>query len=110
MVSSNSNPTEHITLDLTTISNILSANNCLSSHIKYTHEFFNKFLAIGTLLFHSLLVTLEISYWCPNIPHDEGINICDHFLRTDPDRTILTGTIYDLIRIILTMNKLWEQK
>ena len=39
-----------------------------------------------------------------NIPHNEGINACDHFLRTSSHNTIPTGTLCDLIRMILTMN------
>ena len=39
-----------------------------------------------------------------NIPHNEGIKACDHFLRTTPHNTIPTGTLCDLIRMILTMN------
>ena len=40
----------------------------------------------------------------PQICLTQGINACDLFLRTDPHNTIATGTICDLIRIILTMN------
>ena len=40
----------------------------------------------------------------PQISLTQGINACDHFLRTDPHNTIATGTIRDLISIILTMN------
>ena len=39
-----------------------------------------------------------------NIPHNEGINPCEHFLRTSSHNTIPTGTLCDLIRTILTMN------
>ena len=39
-----------------------------------------------------------------NIPHNEGINACDHFLRSSSHNTIPTGTLCDLIRMILTMN------
>ena len=39
-----------------------------------------------------------------NIPHNEGINACDHFLHTTSYNTIPTGTLCDLIRMILTMN------
>ena len=37
------------------------------------------------------------------MPHNEGINACDHFLRTRPHNNIPTGTLCDLIRMILTM-------
>ena len=76
----------------------------LPSHVKDTNDFLNKLLTIGKLPSNSLLVTLDISSLYTNIPHNEGINACDHFLRTDPHNTIPTGTICDLIRMILTMN------
>ena len=34
----------------------------------------------------------------------EGINACEHFLRTSSHNTIPTGTLCHLIRMILTMN------
>ena len=40
----------------------------------------------------------------PQICLTQGIKASDHFLRTDPHNTIATGTICDLIRIILTRN------
>ena len=76
----------------------------LPSHVKDTNDFLNKLLTIGKLPSNSLLVTLDVSSQYTNIPHNEGINACDHFLRTDPHNTIPTGTICDLIRMILTMN------
>ena len=36
--------------------------------------------------------------------HKEGINACEHFLRTFSHNTIPTGTLCNLIRMILTMN------
>ena len=39
-----------------------------------------------------------------NIPHNEGINAREHFLRTSSHKTIPTSTLCDLIRMILTMN------
>ena len=73
-------------------------------NVKDTNDFLNKLLTIGKLPSNSLLVTLDVSSLYTNIPHNEGINACDHFLRTNPHNTIPTGTICDLIRMILTMN------
>ena len=64
----------------------------------------NKLLTIGKLPSNSLLVTLDVSSLYTNIPHNEGINACDHFLRTRLQSNIPTGTLCDLIRMILTMN------
>ena len=50
------------------------------------------------------MCTLDVSSLYTNIPHNEGINACDNFLRTRPHNNIPTGTLCDLIRMILTMN------
>ena len=76
----------------------------LPSFVKDTNDFLNKLLTIGNLPADSLLVTLGVSSLYTNIPHNEGINACDHFLRTRPHNNIPTGTLCDLIRMILTMN------
>ena len=67
-------------------------------------RYVNKLLTIGNLPANSLLVTLDVSSLYTNIPHNEGINACEHFLRTSSHNTIPTGTLCDLIRMILTMN------
>ena len=76
----------------------------LPSFVKDTNDFLNKLLTIGNLPADSLLVTLVVSSLYTNIPHNEGIDACDHFLRTRPHNNIPTGTLCDLIRMILTMN------
>ena len=55
----------------------------------------------------ALLVTLDVSSLYTNIPHNEGITVCRHFLDTR-DRnssTVGTETLCDLIRMILTMKR-----
>ena len=76
----------------------------LPSFVKDTNDFLNKLLTIGNLPANSLLVTLDVSSLCTTIPHNEGINACDHFVHTSSHNTIPTGTLCDLIRMILTMN------
>ena len=39
-----------------------------------------------------------------NIPHNEGIEVCRHFLNTRQDKSLPAESISDLIRMILTMN------
>ncbi|XP_068696962.1 uncharacterized protein [Montipora foliosa] len=104
IVSSNSHRTERISHFID--HHLQPLVHKLPSHVKDTNDFLNKLLTIGKLPSNSLLVTLDVSSLYTNIPHNEGINACDHFLRTDPHNTIPTGTICDLIRMIPTMNNL----
>ena len=76
------------------------------SFIKDTTHFLNKLEQLGQLPQNALLVTLDVSSLYTNIPHNEGITACRHFLDTR-DRnssTVGTETLCDLIRMILTMN------
>ncbi|XP_068696876.1 uncharacterized protein [Montipora foliosa] len=102
IVSSNSHPTERISHFID--HHLQPLVHKLPSYVKDTNDFLNKLITIGKLPSNSLLVTLDVSSLYTNIPHNEGINACDYFLRTDPHNTIPTGTICDLIRMILTMN------
>jgi len=102
IVSSNSNPTERIShfVDY----HLQPLVHKLPSFVKDTNDFLNKLLTIGNLPANSLLVTLDVSSLYANIPHNEGINACEHFLRTSSYNAIPTYTLCDLIRMILTMN------
>ena len=102
IVSSNSHPTERIShfVDY----HLQPLVHKLPSFVKDTNDFLNKLLTIGNLPSNSLLVTLDVSSLYTNIPHNEGINACDHYLRTSSHNTTPTGTLCDLIRMILTMN------
>ena len=102
IVSSNSHPTERMShfVDY----HLQPLVHKLPSFVKDTNDFLNKLLTIGNLPANSLLVALDVSSLYTNIPHNEGINACDHFLRTSSHNTIPTSTLCDLIRMILTMN------
>ena len=102
IVSSNSHPTERLShfVDY----HLQPLVHKLPSFVKDTNDFLNKLLTIGNLPANSLLVTLDVSSLYTNIPHKEGINACEHFLRTSSHKTIPTSTLCDLIRMILTMN------
>ena len=102
IVSSNSHPTERISQFVDY--HLQPLVHKLLSFVKDTNDFLNKLLTIGNLPADSLLVTLDVSSLYTNIPYNEGINACDHFLRTRPHNNIPTGTLCDLIRMILTMN------
>jgi hypothetical protein len=51
----------------------------LPSFVKDTIDLVKKLLTIGNFPANSLLVTLDVSSLYTNIPHNEGINACDHF-------------------------------
>ena len=102
IVSSNSHPTERLSHFVEYYLQPLVHK--LPSFVKDTNDFLNKLLTIGNLPANSLLVTLDVSSLYTNIPHKEGINACEHFLRTSSHKTIPTSTLCDLIRMILTMN------
>ena len=102
IVSTNNHPTERISHFVD--HHLQPLVHKLPSFVKDTNDFLNKLQTIGNLPANSLLVTLDISSLYTNIPHNEGINACDYFLRTRSHPTIPTGTLCDLIRMILTMN------
>ena len=95
IVSSNSHPTERISHFVD--HHLQPLVHKLPLFVKYTNDF-------GNLPANSLLVTLDVSSLYTNIPHNEGINACDHFLRSRSHTTIPSGTLCDLIRMILTIN------
>ena len=102
IVSSNSHPTERISHFVDYYLQPLVHK--LPSFVKDTNDFLNKLLTISTLPANSLLVTLDVSSLYTNIPHNEGIYACDHFLTTASHKTIPTTKLCDLIRMILNFN------
>ena len=104
IVSSNSHPTERISHFVDYYLQPLVHK--LPSFVKDTNDFLNKLLTISTLPANSLLVTLDVSSLYTNIPHNEGIYACDHFLTTASHKTIPTTKLCDLIRVpfITTFN------
>ena len=86
---------------LTTISNHWSTKQHPSS--KTPHIFSTN---LANLDSNAILVTLDVSSLYTNIPHNEGINACRHYLNTrdQSTSTVRTETLCDLIRMILTMN------
>ena len=75
------------------------------SFIKDTTHFLSKLEQLGQLPANSLLVTLDVSSLYTNIPHNEGISACRHFLdtRDHNSSTVGTETLCDH-SMILTMN------
>ena len=102
--SSNSHPTERISQFVDY--HLKPLVQTTQSFIKDTTHFLNKLEQLGQLPQNALLVTLDVSSLYTNIPHNEGITACRHFLDTR-DRnssTVGTETLCDLIRMILKMN------
>ena len=85
IVSSNSHPTERLShfVDY----HLQPLVHKLPSFVKDTNDFLNKLSTIGNLPANSLLVTLDVSSLYTDIPHKEGINACQHFLRTSSHKT-----------------------
>ena len=104
IVSSNSHPTERIPqfVDF----HLKPLFQTTPSFIKDTTHFLNKLEQLGQLADNAILVTLDVSSLYTNIPHNEGIPACRHYLdtRTRSNSTVPTETLCDLLRIILTMN------
>ena len=95
-VSSNSHPTERISQFVD--HHLKPLVQTTQSFIKDTTHFLNKLEQLGQLPPNALLVTLDVSSVYTNIPHNEGITACRHFLDTrDRNRsTVGTETLCDL--------------
>ena len=104
IVSSNSHPTERISQFVDY--HLKPLVQTTQSFIKDTTHFLTKLQQLGQLPNNAILVTLDVSSLYTNIPHNEGINACRHFLETRnrTPSTISSETLCDLIRMILTMN------
>ena len=102
IVSSNSHPTERIS-DFVDY-HLQPLVSKLPSYVKDTNDFLNKLTLINNLPNNTLLVTLDVSSLYTNIPHNDGIYACYHYLNTRSHKTIPSNTLCDLIRMILTMN------
>ena len=105
IVSSNGHPTERISQFVDYYLKPLVHKT--ASFIKDTTHFLNgKLDQLGPLPSNAILVTLDVSSLYTNIPHNEGIDACRHYLNTrdQSTSTVRTETPCDLIRMILTMN------
>ena len=104
IVSSNSHHTERISQFVDY--HLKPLVQTTQSFIKDTTHFLHKLEQLGQLPNNAFLVTLDVSSLYTNIPHNQGIDACRHFLdtRNRTRSTISTETLCDLIRIILTMN------
>ena len=90
-VSTNGDPTEHISEYVSNILNPLVSK--LPSYIKDTTHFLNKLHSISILPNDSLLVTLDVSSLYTNIPHTEGIQAARLHLHERTSKTPPTETV-----------------
>ena len=105
IVSAISHPTEHISQFVDAHLNPLVPK--LPSYIKDTTHFLRKLDDLKELPPGSLLVTLDVSSLYTNISHKEGIEACRKALNSSGHlfrSHLKTESIYDLMRMILTMN------
>ena len=105
IVSANSHSTENISQFVDSHLNLLVPK--LPSYIKDTTHFLKKLDDLKELPPGSLLVTLDVSSLCTNIPHNEGIEACRKALNSSGHLShsyLKTESICDLMRMILTMN------
>ena len=68
-----------------------------ASFIKDTTHFLNKLDQLGHLPSNAILVTLDVSSLYTNIPHNEGIDACQHYLNTRDQSTSIV-THWDSLR------------
>ena len=87
VVSSNSHPRERISQFVDYHPKPLV--QITQSFITDTTHFLNKLEQLGQLPQNALLVTLDVSSLYTNIPHNEGITACRHFLDTRERNTLL---------------------
>ena len=76
----------------------------IPSFIQDTTDFLNKLATIKDIPDNSLLVTMDVTALYTNIPHDDGVRACAHFLNSFPVTEIPTKVICSLISFILTHN------
>lgn len=75
--------------------NLLTTNplvSSLDSHITDTTNFLNKLSNLRNLHNDAVLVTLDVSLLYTNIPHNQGIDSCCHFLDTPSNKHSPTET------------------
>ena len=76
----------------------------LPSYIKGTTDFINKIRHLPLLPKDSYLVTLDVTSLYNNIPHKEGIEACQYFMKNSCKSKTFIQHISDLINIVLTKN------
>ena len=101
-VSLNSAPTENISGFVDWF--LQQFTTFLPSYIQDTTDYINRLKRLPLLPPGTLLVIRDVSSLYTNIPHEEGIAVCEEFLNMQDHLVPSTANICHLIRLILTMN------
>ena len=72
----------------------------LAKDIRDNTDFLNKLNSLPSLPPGSLLVTLDVSSLCTNIPHDEGVAACEEALNSRELLIPPTADLCSLIKLI----------
>ena len=75
----------------------------LLSYIQDTTDFLNRLSRLPLLPSGTLLVTLNVSSLYTNIPHEEGITVCQEFLNLQDHLVLFTADLCHLLWFISTM-------
>ena len=73
------------------------------SYLKDTKEFLNRIKNLQ-VQDDTYIITADVSSLYTNIPHNEGIEACKHFLKERPHASVPTNVLLHMIHIILTHN------
>ena len=65
----------------------------LPSYVKDTSDFITKIHSLKGIPQSAFLVTLDVTSLCRNIPHDDGIEACDHFMSEGGNRSFQSLSI-----------------
>ena len=77
----------------------------LDSYVKDTADFLRKLQNVPHVPKDAYLVTLDVTSLYSNIPHDDGIKACEHFLNSESNNCgISTESLCELISTVLTKN------
>ena len=76
----------------------------LPSYIKDTTDFINKIRQLPQSSKDSFLVTMDVSSLYSNIPHKEGIEACQYFMKNGCKSEKSIQCISELIELVLTKN------
>ena len=77
----------------------------LDSYVKDTADFLRKLQNDPHVPKDAYLVTLDVTSLYSNIPHDDGIKACEHFLNSEPNNCgISTESLCEHISTVLTKN------
>ena len=77
----------------------------LGSYVKDTTDFLRKLQNVPYVPKKAFLVTLDVTSLYSNIPHNDGIKACQHFLNSKPSNGgISTESLCELISTVLTKN------